>query len=371
VKYRSIAVVTVVCLGFAASVRAADAYTMDGAGKGFVGKGEVQSAFNLTNAKMQAAVDAKAFTFTAKQNAAQAYSSTASQTATQTYTQIAYETGRQSATRSATQTGTQSASQDVTETLSCTTTSGQQAQQSRHGVRTAVRSATRTAENTATREATREVIRTGTRIGTHYGSRTGSRAGALSGNVISDVAFSDRKTGQYTGFNLKGMSTPTWVPTGSLIWNEPTYDPIVWNNTITTPYDFPDYDFAPFEFPAYEFGAYEFPAYEFGPAGSFGPWDTEDACLNNGDVEPGSLVDTFTYGDVVEGQVVDGQVVEGAINEGPVVSVVFNQADPQYTSPQFADLQYGNTVVGAIGPTGPNILHVTYQGVTKALTPTV
>jgi hypothetical protein len=379
VKYRSIAVVTLALGVVAASAGAANAYTMDAAGKGFVGKGEVQSAYNLSNAKMQAAVDGKAFTFTAKQTAGQAYSSTASQTATQSYTQAAYETGRQSASQSATQTGTQSASQDVIETLSCTKTTGQLAQQSRHGVRVAERRATRTAEHTATREAIRVAIGEGSRTGTHYGNRTGSRAGVLTGTVISDVAYTDKKTGQYTGFNLKGMSTPTFVPTGGVNWNEPSYDPIVWSNTITTLYVFPEYDFAPFQFPAYEFGPYDFPAYEFGPAGSFGPWDTEitdpnadpDVCLNNANIVPGSLVHTFTYGPVEEGQVVDGPVVEGIVNEGPVVSVTFNQADPQYADPQYGPAQYGTSVAGAVGPTGPNILHVTYQGVTKALTPTV
>jgi hypothetical protein len=366
--------VAIAAVGLVASANAVNAYTMDATGKGFVGKGEVQFVFNLSNAKMQAAVEAKAFTFTAKQAAGQAYSSTAMQTATQTYTQVAYETGRQSASRTATQTGTQSIWQDVIETLSCTTTTGEQLQQSRHGVRTAERSATRTAESTATREATREAIRVGSRTGTHYGNRTGVRAGVLTGDVISDVTFTDKKTGQYTGFNLKGMSTSTFVPTGTVNWTEPTYNPIVWVNTITTPYDFPDYDFAPFQFQAYEFGPYEFPAYEFGPAGSFGPWDTEPTdpggCLNNGDIVPGSLVQTTTYGAVQE-QVVDGPVVEGIVNEGPVVSVTFNQAVPLYADPQYGPAQYGNSVAGAVGPTGPNILHVTYQGVTKALTPAV
>ena len=92
-----------------ASAGPASADTMDAAGQGFVGKGEVQSAFGWNNAKMQA--NQNGVTFTVKQNASQALSSSASQTATQE--------GSQSASQTGTKVYSQTATQDVTETLSC------------------------------------------------------------------------------------------------------------------------------------------------------------------------------------------------------------------------------------------------------------
>ena len=107
-----------------ASAGPASAYTMDAAGQGFVGKGEVQSAFGWNNAKMQA--NQNGVTFTVKQNASQALSSSASQTATQE--------GSQSASQTGTKVYSQTATQDVTETLSCFK-NGAAVQNVRHGVR--------------------------------------------------------------------------------------------------------------------------------------------------------------------------------------------------------------------------------------------
>src|SRR4051794_25291067 len=184
---------------------AANAYTMDAKGVGFVGKGEVQSAFGLNNSAMQTAVDKGTFKFSTSQGVSQAFSQTATQTGTQAISQSASQTGTQTASQTATQTGTQTATQDVTQTLSCVKLTGQSAQQVRHGVRTAERSATRTATHTTTREATREATRTTVRTAERDGTRTGSRAGVQTGNVTSDVAYENKKTGQYTGFNLKGV----------------------------------------------------------------------------------------------------------------------------------------------------------------------
>src|SRR4051794_13995537 len=109
-------------LGFAATAAiaaplalgsAANAYTMDGTGKGFVGKGEVQSAFGWNNATMQ--TNHTSITFSTTQAATQAHSQTATQALSQSLTQSASQAGTQSASQSASQTGTQTATQGVTE----------------------------------------------------------------------------------------------------------------------------------------------------------------------------------------------------------------------------------------------------------------
>ena len=121
---------------------AANAYTMDAAGNGFVGKGEVQSAFGWKNSVMQD--NQNGMTFTGKQDA--------TQTLTQSVTQKVVNAGSQMGVQTATQTGTQTVSQDLT----CTFTNG-------NGTKT------------FHREGVRDGERTGTRTGERVGSREGSR----------------------------------------------------------------------------------------------------------------------------------------------------------------------------------------------------
>src|SRR3954469_11148165 len=80
---------------------AANAYTMDAAGKGFVGKGEVQSAFGWNNAAAQK--NQSGVTFKAEQPTTQSL--------TQDVSQTGVEHNFQMGVQSATQTGTQSATQ--------------------------------------------------------------------------------------------------------------------------------------------------------------------------------------------------------------------------------------------------------------------
>jgi hypothetical protein len=72
---------------------------IDATGKGFVGKGEVQSAFAMNNATMQKAVDAKAFSFSAEQPTTRSLSQNVSQVGTQAGTTAVTQTATQSAKR--------------------------------------------------------------------------------------------------------------------------------------------------------------------------------------------------------------------------------------------------------------------------------
>src|SRR5262245_5475316 len=83
-------------------------------GVGFVGKGDVQSAFGWKNADLQA--NASAVKFTSSQAASQAMTLTVEQHGTLA--------GTQSGNQSVNQTLSQTATQAVSEDLSCTVTNG-------------------------------------------------------------------------------------------------------------------------------------------------------------------------------------------------------------------------------------------------------
>ncbi len=184
----------------------ANAYTMDSMGKGWVGKGEVQSVFGWNNSTMQA--NHTSITFSTKQDATQVLSSTAHQTATQA--------GSQSATQDGSQVVSQAGTQAVTETLSCTKTTGNVEQRFRTG--------TRDGEAIGERSATRTAEREATRGGARDGSRTGSRDGTLSGSIKSAVDVTNRKTGQWTGWFLNGYNgSPVFVASGPEEFNAPSF----------------------------------------------------------------------------------------------------------------------------------------------------
>lgn len=150
----------------------ASAATLSDVGTGFVGKGEVQSAFAMNNKALQDAVNLnrQAFTFTTSQTAVQSLSSTASQTVTEHVTQ------------------------SVHRVLSCTVTVG--------GDRNP-------------QVFVRDGERFGSVSGTREGTRDGSRAGSLDGAVASTIAADPRKTGQWTGWTLTGFQgNPTFTATG-------------------------------------------------------------------------------------------------------------------------------------------------------------
>ena len=161
-------------LAFASTASAA---TLDNTGKGFVGKGEVQSAFGWNNTKMQGAT-ATGFKFSTTQDATQSVS------------------------QDATQVVTEHGSQLIVRTLSCT-----------------VDGKNKHFEAYGTRE--------GERTGSRGGERHGSLAGSLTGNLLSDIAYDNKgKTGQWTGFYLTKFAegSPSFSPTGNPVWDaEATY----------------------------------------------------------------------------------------------------------------------------------------------------
>src|SRR4051812_33459015 len=62
--------------------------TIDTSGKGFVGKGDVQTALGINNAALQKAVDAKSLVFTAQQPTTRSLTQSVSQSGTQAGTQV-------------------------------------------------------------------------------------------------------------------------------------------------------------------------------------------------------------------------------------------------------------------------------------------
>jgi len=168
-----------------ATATGASAATLDSAtGAGFVGKGEVQSAFGWNNAKMQGAT-AAGFTFSTSQSATQAMTQVASQVVTE------------------------HGSQTVLRTLSCT-----------------VDGKNKHFEAYGTRE--------GDRTGSREGEREGTLAGSLTGSLVSEIAYENKgKTNQWTGFYLKKFAdgSPSFSSTGSTVWdttgtypNDATFD---------------------------------------------------------------------------------------------------------------------------------------------------
>jgi hypothetical protein len=237
-------------------------------GTGFVGKGDVQSAFNLNNAKLQAGVDANKFAFS--------------------YQQAAAQTGSQTAAQSA----TQSATQNVTRVLSCDVTVG--------GDKRPVRF-----EN--------DGYRIGTATGTATGSRSGARSGTLSGSLSATIAADPRKTGQWTGWNIRSAGTPTFTSSGITVYGDPTLGDYSW-------------------------GDYSWGAIGWGDWIASEPGTNPADCLRN---DNGALIenlsDVTTPGDIVPGEVTPGEI------------------------------QYGEMVFGNPTATGLARVFVTYNGVTKGL----
>jgi hypothetical protein len=323
----SAAIAAVALIASAAAANAS--VTIDADGKGFIGKGNVQTALGYNNSALQKAVDAKSLTFTMKQPTSQSLSSTATQTGSQV--------GTQSATQVSTQVSTQTATESVTETLSCIKTTGQPAQQSRHGVATGTRTDTREATRTDTREATRNVERVIVKTGNRAGVNTGALTWAL------DVEARKGQS-QYTGFIAKGWAAGSPVHTDGVVsWGTPSLGD--WSG---------EWNFdGGWDFGTYDFGAYDFGAYEFG-ATTWGAWDTDgtnaepDVCLNNGNIVEGSLVHTFSTPVLSEGSVVDDPIEDGVIHEDDVVEGAIHEGPIA-----FGDTQYGDVL-----PDGPATLFV-------------
>jgi len=258
-----------------ATATAATAATVNSDGSGFVGKGEVQSAFGLNNSAIQKIIDAneKAFTFTSSQSATQSLTSTASQVVTEHATQTAHRV------------------------LSCTVTVG--------GVRN---------PRVFEADGTRDGIKTGSR----EGNRTGDRVGTLDGTLAASIDAKARKTGQWTGWNLKGFTSgPSFTATGVEHFGAAEY-------------------LAPSFTGEYNFGEVEWSGWQ-AESGT----NPADCLRDDNGAEINDLSDVTTYGDSVP------------------------------TTTDYGTESFGPTIVTATTPTGLAQVFVTYNSVTKPLTTTV
>jgi hypothetical protein len=258
-----------------ATAAAANAATVNPDGSGFVGKGEVQSAYGMNNAKMQAAVASGTITFSTSQAATQTLSQSANQNVTQDVTQ------------------------DFHRVLSCTV-DGKNKHFDAYGERE------------------------GSRTGGRDGEREGTLRGSLKGSLVSDIAYENKKTGQYTGWYLKGFAdgSPVFGSTGAEEWNtEAQYGEVDYSGGVTTLGDI-------------TWGGWE-----------SAPGENPNDCLRN---------DT--------------------INGVPVVSDLYDHTDEgelEYGTEHFNAEHFRPTEYGDVTPEGAASLFVTYGGSTNPLTITV
>ena len=185
----------------------AHAATIDEAGKGFVGKGEVQTAFGWNNATMQK--NQTDVTFTAEQPTTQSL--------TQSVSQTGVEHNFQMGVQSATQTGTQSGTQVVSQDLTCEFTNGS-------GTKTFHRDGIRDGDRTGTREGTREGERDVARLGERFGTRTGTQSGTQTGSIVSALERHRQEDRPVHRLVPQGLHRhPTYTETGSPVWDAPTF----------------------------------------------------------------------------------------------------------------------------------------------------
>jgi hypothetical protein len=197
-KAATVAAATLIAIGAASTAHAS--VTIDSTGRGFAGKGDVQTAFGWNNQKLQ--TNAGGLSFTTQQAASQALAANASQS------------GRQTAT--------QSVSEDVTCDL-----------------------------KTGHKTFHRDGDRTGVATGSRSGDRTGSRAGSLGGTLSYNIAFDARQRNQITGFNLTGFQGgSSFAPSGDEVWNDPTFDDWSFGGYAWGDTEWGGWDAAPGENPA-------------------------------------------------------------------------------------------------------------------------
>jgi hypothetical protein len=254
----------------------ASAATVNQDGTGFVGKGEVQSVYGFNNGAIQKIIDANvnAFSFTSSQSATQSLTSSASQVVTENATQTAHRV------------------------LSCTVTVG--------GVKN---------PRVFEADGTRDGVKTGSR----EGSREGSRVGTLDGTLAASIDAKARKTGQWTGWNLKGFtSAPSFTATGAASFGDPTYGEPT------------------FADPTFVFGEVEWSGWQAEPG-----TNPADCLRDDNGAEITDLSDVTTYGAAVP------------------------------TTTDYGTESFGPTEVTATNPTGLAQVSVTYLGVTHPLPITV
>ena len=297
----------VASLAFAASAGAAATYNGT---SGFVGKGDVQTVFNMSNSVIQNTLIAnkQAFTFSSTQ--------ATTQSLTQAVTEQGVQSGTQTGTQSGTQDGVQAGTQDVSWLLSCTY-QGKNRVFHNYGTRDGTRVGSRDVSREVSRDVTRDVSRSG--------SRTGSRAGSISGSIASAIAGDPRQTkgqNQFTGFNLKGL-TVTGTTTDPAVWNAP-----VMNDDFTSSDDWSGTWSQGTYVPTGD-GTYTFTTpYTFSADVTWSGWDAAPGespadCLRtdtiNGEPAVTELVNEVTNGDTHDGAITDGAYTDGAIAGNDVI----------------------------------------------------
>jgi len=278
----------------------------------FIGKGDVQTALGgINNAKIQSLVDNSQITFSSSQ--------AGSQPVKQALTQDGVQSADQEGTQAGVQSGSQSATQTMLETLTCRKTTGAVNSQYRYG--------TRNGEHTGTRTSERDAIRTATRSASRSGSQTGSQTGSVSGSVNAAIDAQARKTGQWTGWKVNNIAVNPQFVAGSAapVWTSQAFNDN-WAYT-SVGFTFGDYDFTNVAWTPT--GDYAFGDYTYGPTTWADDYiaaaneDPEGVCLKaNGqigsNVDPASVVQSFSVVSTVEHDVVDGAVAPGRISDGLV-----------------------------------------------------
>ena len=316
-------------LALAVAGPASAAVTIDSAGNGFVGKGDVQTALSMNNQALQKAVDAKSLVFSAAQPTSQSLTQSLSQSGTQV--------GTQTGVQSATQTGTQSATQFVSQDLTCEFTNG-------NGTKTFHREGVRDGERTGTREGTRTGTREGVRDGERDGTRTGGQSGTQTGSLAYALDVDARKANQYNGFILKGWNgEPSYTKTGAPSWNAPGFGNLefgAWN--FSGDYQFGDYDF----------GAYDLGDYTFEPVTDteWGEWDAASGenpadCLRSQNADHITQIsNVITPGAITPGEITDGAITDGAIEDGAITAGAITEG---------AITEVGEVTSGEVTANGP------------------
>ena len=336
-----LAAVAAIATPLAAATVANASVNIDSNGTGFIGKGDVQTAFSWNNAKMQ--TNHTKITFSGEQ--------ATSQSLTQSVSQAGYRVGAQQGTQHATQTATQAATQVVGQDLTCEFTNG-------NGTVTFHRDGVRDGERTGTREGTREGERPATRLFERFGERTGTQAGTQTGSLASVLDVTDRKTGQYTGWNVKGfVGTPTYSEVGNPTFGGPTFGDYVFGDPQYRDWLFlGDFIFG-------DFTATSDYTFEDGSGTEWGEWDAESGenpadCLRSQNADKITQIsNVITPGAITDGVVTGGTTAIGGTTQGAIIG--------EYDVPQ--PIKHGAITAGDVTNVGAIKVSATFNGITKAI----
>ena len=331
-KVAAVSGALVASLAFAASASAAATYNGT---SGFVGKGDVQTVFNMSNSVIQNTLIAnkQAFTFSSTQ--------ATTQSLTQAVTESGVQSGMQAGVQSGMQAGVQSGTQDVSWLLSCTYQGKKQVSYN-YGTRDGIREGSREVSRNVSRDVTRDVSRSG--------SRTGSRAGSITGSIAASIAGDPRQTkgqNQFTGFNLKGL-TVTGSTTDPAVWNAP-----VMNDDFTSSNEWTGAWSENGTYVPTGEGTYTFTTgYTFGDV-TWSGWDAAPGvnpadCLRT-DTINGVPVVTELVNEVTDGAIHDGAITDGAYTDGAIAGNDVIPTGVLYSGNVEGDgaIEYGPVVAGA------------------------